>query len=255
MNIRINIEYDGEGYFGWQRQPGLPTIQGTIEKALKKITGEFINVCGAGRTDTGVHAFGQVGSFHTDFPVPDTKWWKVLNQYLPNTIRITGSCKVADVFHAQRSASSKIYEYRILNSRVPTALDRMQLFCPTPLDMEKIRTALPQFVGTHDFKAFQSSGGTVKTTVRELYSFDLFDEGRGRYRFVLEGSGFLKQMVRNIMGTVLEVGEGKRSPDDIARILASRRRQEAGRTVPACGLCLVTVKYPEPYQMPDRLLH
>jgi len=147
-------------------------------------------------------------------------------------------------FHAQKLVLSKIYDYRILNRHSASALDRRVLFYPKPLRWDLIREAVPLFLGEHDFKAFQNAKSAVQSSIRCLLSFELFEDYKGLYRFRIEGTGFLKQMVRTIMGTLLEIGEGKRDPKDVTKILASRDRRLAGRTVSGSGLCLVSVRYP-----------
>jgi len=245
MKICLKIEYDGTDFQGWQIQPGRPTIQGTLEAAAEKITGRRVNIYGAGRTDSGVHARGQVAHFMTDSPIPVEKWAMVLNTNLPNSIRILKSVEVPDAFHASRDAKSKIYEYRLINGRIPTALDKAVYFYPRPLDWDEIKRALPYFVGRKDFKSFQAAGSNVLTTEREVMRFDLGleDSNMGLFRFAIEGSGFLKQMVRAIIGTLLEIGEGKIKLSDLEDIIASKRRESAGRTAPASGLCLLRVNY------------
>ena len=245
MNIRLDIEYDGSDFCGWQRQADRPTIQALIEDVVAKVERRRVIVFGAGRTDSGVHAKGQVANFESLYPVPPERWSYILNTHLPPTIRIQRASAQPEHFHAQKSAVSKLYEYRVLNRESASALDRFVLFFPAKLDWEKMRLAAAQFVGHHDFAAFQGANSTVKTTDRTLFKFDILDEGQGYHRFVLEGSGFLKHMVRNLVGNILEIGEGKRSIEDIPVIMASRDRRRAGRTAPARGLCLVRVNYGE----------
>ncbi len=243
-NIRLHIEYDGFDFHGWQRQLDKPTVQSNIEDVLATILKRRTHVHGASRTDSGVHARGQVANFYTDREnIPAERWGTVLNFYLPRTIRIIESREVHERFHSQRHARSKIYEYRILNRNSASALDRRVLFYPAPLDWDSMKAALPLFVGEKDFKGFEASGGTVITTVRHVYSFELVEESPGLYCFRIEGNGFLKQMVRNIIGTLLEVGEGKRTFEEVEAVFASRDRRTAGRTAPAHGLCLVSVQY------------
>jgi tRNA pseudouridine38-40 synthase len=217
-----------------------------LQEVLFQITGERTLVFGSGRTDSGVHAKGQVAHFTTSKLIDSERWRLALNMRLPRTIRVLKSDLVPDSFHAQKSAVSKIYEYRVLNRLTSSALDRQVYFYPRQnVDWKKMRECLPYFVGEHDFKSFQGAKANVKTTVRTIFRFelDVEDPERKLYRFTIEGSGFLKQMVRNVMGTVLKVGEGKLLPADIPAIINSRDRRQAGRTVPACGLCLVSVKY------------
>ena len=245
MNIRIDIEYDGEPYHGWQRQGDLPTVQKVIEDCLQEITGERVIVHGSGRTDSGVHAKNQVACFYSDFRIPPERWSLALNTKLPFDIRVLGSCEVPHKFHAQRSAKWKTYEYRILNRSYASALDRRVYFWPHALDWDKMRLTLPYFVGTRDFRAFQSGPMTTKTTTRTIRRFEIVasEEVPGLYRFIVEGNGFLKQMVRNIVGTVMEVGQGLKPPEWVEEVFRSHCREFAGRAAPARGLYLVRVAY------------
>lgn len=242
-NIRLDIEYDGSPYHGWQRQTGHPTIQAFIEDNLGDVLGRKVVIYGASRTDSGVHAAGQVANFWSDKELPEVKWRDLLNDRLPRTIRITRSSEVAPTFHAQKLAVAKIYEYRVLNRDYSSALDRRVHFMPRPLDWEAVRAALPHFVGEMDFRSFQGAKATVVSTVRTIHSFALYEDYPGLFRFRIEGSGFLKQMVRAIVGTLFEVGEGKRRPVSIPEVIRRRDRDAAGRTAPASGLCLLRVKY------------
>ena len=242
-NIRLDIEYDGEGLFGWQKQANHPTVQGLIEARLKQLSGKPVTLYGASRTDTGVHARGQVANFYSELEIPEAKWGEVLNVGLPLNVRVVRATEMGPDFHAQKHTVSKLYEYRVHNSKFPSALDRRVYFYPYPLDWEAIRAAMPHFEGEHDFKAFQCTGSGVKTSVRKILSFRLSEGPNGLYTFSVEGTGFLKQMVRSIVGTVIEVGEGKRTPGEIPGILAGRDRGLAGRTAPASGLCLMRINY------------
>ena len=244
-NIRLNIEYDGEDFCGWQRQLELPTIQGVLEEKIAKVAGTRVPLYGAGRTDSGVHARGQVANFFVEegSTIPAERWSLVLNTKLPASIRITSSYEVPMSFHSQKSAVSKIYEYRILNRNFSSALDRRVYFCPHPLNWDKIALALPHFLGERDFKSFQSGPTQVKSTIRKVTRFELIPEGNGVYCFRVQGNGFLKQMVRNMVGTVLEVGQGLREPEEIEKIFSGRDREFAGRAAPSRGLCLVEVLY------------
>ena len=249
MNIRLDIEYDGAGFQGWQRQPeGQPTIQAALEDTLQKILNRRVVLYGASRTDSGVHAQSQVANFYTEPGDPNiapVKWRVALNTALPPTIRITQAQEMPGDFHAQKDAASKLYVYRILNRDFSSALDRRVFFYPGALDWDAMAAAMPYFVGTKDFRAFQAAGSTVLTTVRSIYRFDLVREAECLYRFEIEGNGFLRQMVRNIMGTLVEVGERKRKPSEMVDIFASQDRSQAGRTLPARGLCLVCIHYPK----------
>lgn len=244
-NIRLDIEYDGEELFGWQRQDPLPTVQGILEQTIQKVLDRKVVVYGAGRTDSGVHARCQVANFYADAngPIPHDKWTHVLNTKLPRNIRILKSREVEPEFHAQKKARGKIYEYTILNRSYASALDRRVYFCPFPIDWDRVEESLPYFIGVKNFRAFNSGPQQVKSTVRHIRRFELFREPHGFYRFEVEGNGFLKQMVRNMIGTVLEVGQGLKEPSDMEKIILSERREAAGRKVPAQGLCLVRVLY------------
>ena len=243
MNIRLTIEYDGSDYRGWQRQDGAPSIQETIERAIEKVVGERVPLKGASRTDSGVHASGQVANFKCD-KKPAEEWRKILNAHLPPTIRVLDSTEVSEEFDACRDARSKVYEYRVLNRRFASALDRRVYFYARPLDWKSMETCLPLFVGEKDFAAFRGAGSSAKTSVRTIHRFELIEEPvTGMYRFRVEGSGFLKQMVRAMVGTVIEVGEGRRSVEGVREAIESKDRRRAGRTVPASGLWLTSVQY------------
>ncbi len=241
--IRLDLEYDGTPFAGWQRQPHKPTIQGWLEDILGQVHSSKITVYGSSRTDSGVHAMGQVAHFYTEKNYPCDEWRRLLNDSLPPEIRVIRSQKVPDTFHAQKQVISKIYDFRILNGRTASALDRRVYFFPRPIDWGRVERALPYFVGEHDFKSFQGSGSDVLTTTRKIFNFTLHEEGKNTYRLRVEGSGFLKQMVRNMVGTLIEIGEFKREPESIHEILLARDRRRAGKTVPASGLFLMEVKY------------
>lgn len=244
-NIRLLIEYEGTDFCGWQRQLGKETIQQLLEDIIFKVVGRKVIVYGASRTDSGVHARGQVANFYTDAPLPVAKWAFVLNFWLPRTVRIVEAVEVPMWFHAQKCAVGKIYNYRILNRPLNSALDRRVYFVPAPLDWTKIAQALPYFVGEKDFRSFQAAKAEVLTTVRRIEEFHLLDEGSGFYTLRIRGTGFLKQMVRTIVGTLVEVGLSKRTPESMAAVIASVDRMKAGPTAPASGLTLVRVFYPE----------
>ncbi len=244
-NIRLLVEYDGSAFCGWQRQNGPMTIQQQIEDVLRRVTRENSVVYGAGRTDSGVHARGQVCNFETAHPTDPGRWASILNFFLPPAIRVSHSTEVSPTFHAQRDAVSKVYEYRILNRKHASALDVRALFFPRHLDWTKIKEAMPCFVGEHDFRSFQGAKATVRSTVRRISRFELDESltGAGIYRFEIEGNGFLKQMVRAMVGTLISVGEGKIPPAKIASILMARDRRLAGPTAAPGGLCLLRVDY------------
>ncbi|MBI4403674.1 MAG: tRNA pseudouridine(38-40) synthase TruA [Deltaproteobacteria bacterium] len=247
MNIRLLIEYDGTDFHGWQRQPELPTIQQAIETAVTTLSGEKVTVHGAGRTDSGVHAKGQVANFHTTSQIIPEKWASALNAKLPPSIRILESRSESESFHSRNHATSKVYEYYLLNRKHASALNRRVLHYPRKLDWEEIRKVLPLFVGEKDFRAFQGPNASVRSTIRRVIRFDLIQDCtvEGLYHFTIEANGFLKQMVRAIIGTVLEIGEHKMTAEEIPTIILSRKRELAGRTAPANGLYLALVKYDE----------
>ena len=242
-NLKLTIEYDGTSYAGWQTQTGRPTIQQTLEDAVHRITGERVHVQGSGRTDSGVHALGQAANFRTHANIPAAKLRLALNALLPPDIVVRSVREAPPDLHAQFDARWKTYRYAILNDRVPTALDRF--FChqvPVPLDVRAMRGAARSLVGRHDFQAFRSEGWREKDTVRTIRRLTIAKKGR-YVHITVEGNGFLYNMVRAIAGTLIVIGRGKRPPEDMQKILASRDRKQAGPTAPARGLCLITVKY------------
>ena len=244
-NIRLLIEYEGTDFCGWQRQPHCPSVQAQIEDIVLQSTGQKTTVYGASRTDSGVHAWGQVANFYTESDIAPEKWAFVLNYSLPRTIRVQASVEVPQVFHAQKDAIGKEYEYRILNRPIPSGLDRRVYFHPAPLDWTKIQEALPYFIGEMDFRTFQAAKADVVTTVRRIDEFRMIEQGDGFYALRIQGNGFLKQMVRAIVGTLVEVGQQKREPESMVDLIASCERGLAGRTAPARGLSLVRVFYRE----------
>jgi len=243
-NILLKIEYDGTDFVGWQRQPDGPTIQSTIEDLLEEILEKRVVLYASGRTDSGVHARSQFAMFRGSDKYEPERWARMLNFRLPPSIRVLDSRQMPDNFHAQKHVISKTYEYRVLNRKIASALDRGVHFYPGELDWEKVREAIPAFLGEHDFKAFQGAKAEVKTTVRRIERFELHQTGPDLYVFEIQGNGFLKHMVRTIIGTLLQVGEGRIQPSEIPGIIASRDRRKAGRTVPPTGLFLAKVVYP-----------
>jgi tRNA pseudouridine38-40 synthase len=245
MNIRLLIEYDGESYHGWQRQAAPPTIQGCLEEVIGSVTGEKIVVYGAGRTDSGVHAKGQVANFWTEAKIPPESWSLMLNTKLPYSIRVLNSEAAPDTFHAQKSARGKIYEYCLLNRNYASALDRRLYFWPHPLHWDKILLSLPRFVGAKDFRPFNTGKVSVKSTIRTVTRFEAHPDPNfvGLYRFQVEGNGFLRRMVRTMIGTVMEIGQNIRDLESIDRLFEMGTREEAGRAVPARGLYLMKVIY------------
>jgi tRNA pseudouridine38-40 synthase len=243
-NFKITIEYDGSAYHGWQRQAEDRTIQGEIENALMTMTGNSVTVIGSGRTDAGVHALNQVANFKCTTLLTPEIFLKGLNSLLPEDIVIT-SCKVVpEKFHARYDVKSKVYHYKILNRLLPAAISRQYAWhIRKKLDLSTMQEALPCIIGNHDFKAFEGSGSPRTATVRCIINADLLKTDDDYLVLKIEGDGFLKFMVRNIVGTLVDVGLDKITPDDFRRILASRDRSLAGITAPARGLFLIEVKY------------
>ena len=242
-NIKLTIEYDGSAYVGWQRQPSGPTIQEAIETALGTMLDEKIKLLGSGRTDSGVHALGQVASFRTGTTLGSEDIQKGLNSLLPKDIVITEAEDAEPDFHAQLSAKSKTYTYRILNRTYPSALLRERAwFVPYPLKARLMDEAARTLVGEHDFRAFAQSEATVKTTVRTVISARI-TKRRDMLEFSIEADGFMKRMVRLIVGTLAEVGKEKITPSEFREILISGVKTKHVRAAPARGLYLKEVKY------------
>jgi tRNA pseudouridine38-40 synthase len=244
-NFKLIIEYDGTNYSGWQRQKYDRTIQGEIENALMKITHQKITVIGSGRTDAGVHAFGQTANFKCDTRLTSEVFQKGLNSLLPRDIVIK-CCEPADIqFHARFDAKSKAYRYHILNHHLPVAIGRHYAWqIRRPLDIHTMVQASHYFPGTHDFKAFEGAGSPRAHTVRNITMAQLTVDHGGKIIFEIEANGFLRFMVRNIVGTLVDVGLGKLSVEDIPDIFHSRDRSRASATAPAHGLFLISVTYP-----------
>ena len=245
QNFKLAIEYDGTAYHGWQRQKILPTVQGTIEAALEKMAGKPVTVIGSGRTDAGVHALHQVAHFSMDTTLTDDVFKNGLNALLPSDIVIKDCKGVARSFHARYHVTSKVYDYVILNRALPAAICRNYAWhVRRKLDLLAIRQALLCLKGTHDFSAFEGTGSARSSAVRTVMDVCLSDEGEGDYLvFSIEADGFLRFMVRNIVGTLVDVGKGRISPKDFQGILTSKDRNLAGATAPPQGLFLKEVKY------------
>ncbi len=243
-NIRLTIEYDGTNYLGWQKQPQGSTVQEEIEKALKNMTGEDISILGSGRTDSGVHAFAQVANFETNSNIKPIKFQMGLNSSLPLDITISDAKEVDLDFHAQFSSKSKTYIYKIFNNDSPSALFRKRAwFMPLELDIDEMREAAEHLIGEHDFKAFAQAGIEVRTTVRNVLNVSLEQKDNNMILFSIEAKGFLKRMVRLIIGTLVQVGKGKITPTDFAEILDSGVKTKFVYAAPPQGLYLKEVKY------------
>jgi tRNA pseudouridine38-40 synthase len=243
-NFKITIEYDGSAYHGWQRQSSERTIQGEIENALKTMTGNSVAVTGSGRTDAGVHALNQTANFRCAASLTPEVFLKGLNSLLPEDIVIS-SCKIVpEKFHARYDVKSKVYHYRILNRTLPAAISRQYAWhIRKKLNLSAMQEALRCIIGSHDFKAFEGSGSPRVSTVRCIINADLVKAENDYLVLKIEGDGFLKFMVRNIVGTLVDVGFDKITPHDFKQILISKDRNLAGITAPAHGLFLMEVKY------------
>ena len=243
-NFKLLIEYDGTHYHGWQRQKDDRSIQGEIENALKKITANAVTVVGSGRTDAGVHAEDQVASFECDTRLEPEELRNGLNSLLAEDIIIKVCERVSASFHARYNAKSKVYCYKILNRPTPAAIGRQySWFIRKSLNQDAMRTAIAHIIGRHDFKSFEGTGSPRQHTTRQVYSAELIEHKDGLLIFHIEADGFLRYMVRNIVGTLVDVGMQKLTPDDFKRILDAKDRSQASATAPAHGLTLIEVKY------------
>ena len=239
----ITIEYEGTAYCGFQRQLNGPSVQGELEKALRRLLGQPITLTGASRTDAGVHALGQRAHFDMRRGIPAGKLPFALNGLLPRDIRVTAGLEVGPAFHARFDARGKTYSYLIFNRRQPSALKRnFSAHVPLPLDVDAMRLSLQDLAGLHDFAAFQASGGTAKTTVRTLQNLSLEEQG-DEITLTLQGDAFLYNMVRIIAGTLIQVGLGKLGADAFRQAFQSFDRLALGPTAPAQGLTLCRVYY------------
>jgi tRNA pseudouridine38-40 synthase len=244
--LKLTLQYDGTDYVGWQRQSNGASVQGLVEDALGRIEGAPVTVHGAGRTDAGVHALAQVASVSLDSILPEAALGRALNAVLPAAVRVLGVEEVGTAFHARFNARAKTYEYRIVNAPLVSAfLYRHVWHVPQPLDLEAMRTAAAPLVGTHDFAGFQGSRSAAVTTERTILDLGWQDGGGFDLPLVFRvtGDGFLRYMVRNIVGTLVEVGSGRWDPRRLLSILGSRDRSHAGPTAPAQGLFLTHVTY------------
>lgn len=242
-NIKLEIEYDGKDYQGWQKQPNKLNIQGEIERAIQNITGEEVDLIGSGRTDAGVHAFGQVANFKINSEFPIEKMAVAINSQLKQSIRIKKAEEVSEDFHSRYHCHQKTYSYIIDNSEQGTAIYRgLTYHVAQPLNMEAMQKAANYLVGEHDFSSFKSSGTSSKSSVRTIYKAQILKE-QDRVVIMLTGSGFLYNMVRIISGTLVEIGLGNKKPEEMLTILEAKDRQKAGKTLPAHGLFLMNVDY------------
>jgi tRNA pseudouridine38-40 synthase len=253
--FKLTIAYDGTGLVGWQRQAAGTSVQGLIEDALAELDGRPVAAAGAGRTDAGVHALGQVASAALERSIDAPALVRALNARLPQTVRILRADAVPPAFHARFEARAKTYRYRIWNAAIISPFERGYAWhIPEPtLNMNAMDACARVLEGRHDFAAFQGTGADTATTEREIFTSSVRgapDPIGGQPDVILTyevtGSGFLRHMVRNIVGTLVEIGRGRRPPEWVGEVLASGRREEAGPTAPAQGLFLVSVRYEEP---------
>jgi tRNA pseudouridine38-40 synthase len=257
--FKLTIAYDGTDFHGWQFQVNKPTVQGEIVSVLRRLTQENTQLLGAGRTDAGVHALGQVGSFRTQSTLSASEFQRALNALLPQTIRIVAAEEKGPDFSARWSANGKIYRYRLYRGKVvPPMLWRYVLHYPFPLNEDAMKEAAAKFVGVHDFSSFAASTGSEdddkeRNMEREIFSTDLkrTDDNEELW-FTVHGRSFLRYMVRKIVGCLLEVGRGKFTPEDIDKLFALRDRSKSGPTVPPQGLFMVSVDHDEPFRIGEQ---
>ncbi|MEW6351954.1 MAG: tRNA pseudouridine(38-40) synthase TruA [Thermodesulfobacteriota bacterium] len=245
--FRAVLEYDGTGYHGWQLQPGIPTVQGEVERVLERILCRPTRVHAAGRTDAGVHASGQVIHFIAEWSHGPERLQKACNSLLPGEVTVRSVEDASPEFHARHSAVSKTYVYRILSREIRSSLERLYVWhVPYRLDVGAMRDAASEVVGAHDFAAFGLATDGTPSTVREILEASwVSDPASGVLTFTVRGTGFLRYMVRSLVGTLVMVGRGKISPEDIRDILRSGDRNRSGPTAPARGLTLARVDYLE----------
>ncbi|MBR6033255.1 MAG: tRNA pseudouridine(38-40) synthase TruA [Clostridia bacterium] len=242
-NIKIIIEYNGKGFNGWQKQPTKLNIQGEIERAIFDVTGENVELYASGRTDAGVHSFGQVANFKIENPIPIDKIPLALNSKLKKTIIIKSAEEVDEKFHARYNCKGKKYRYVINNSLCGSAIFHdLEYHMPLKLDIDKMKEASKFFIGEHDFRAFRASGTSSKSSVRTIYNIEIRQDG-DRIFIEYTGNGFMYNMVRIITGTLVDVGLGRIKCDEIPDIIESKDRTRAGKTLPAHGLYLMEVYY------------
>lgn len=243
-NHKMLIQYDGTKYNGWQKQGNTEnTIQSKLENILQKLTGMDVPINGSGRTDAGTHAKAQIANFKIETKLSEKELMNYFNSYLPADIGVLSIEIVNERFHSRLSAKGKKYLYRINNSNIPNVFERNYVWqvC-SQLDISKMQEASKIFVGEHDFIAFSSLKKSKKSTIRTIYSIDIYEEN-GEIKFLFYGNGFLYNMIRILVGSLVEVGEGKKSPEQIKNALEENSREYAGFTAPSCGLCLVDVEY------------
>jgi tRNA pseudouridine38-40 synthase len=244
QTFKITLAYDGAGFVGWQRQAAGTSIQGLLEEALRALDERDVAIAGAGRTDAGVHALGQAASFTLARAIAPDVLVRALNARLPATVRVLSAARAPAGFHARFAARTKTYRYRLWNDEVLNPFERDYAWHVTgPLDLESMGVAAALFEGRHDFSAFHAAGSATRTTERVVLSSRVARADVRLIVYEVSGNGFLRHMVRIIVGTLVEIGRGRRSPEWLREVLASRDRARAGPTAPAAGLFLVSVDY------------
>ena len=254
--FKLTIAYDGTDFHGWQIQKSKPTIQGEIVSVLRRLTQEDVQLNGSGRTDAGVHALGQVANFRTQSGLSALEFQRALNALLPMSIRVMEAEETGPAFNARFSAKGKVYRYRLYRGKVvPPFLWRYVVHYPFPLDEEAMKDAAMRFVGVHDYSSFAASTGSEdddreRNMVREVFSTDLrrTEDGEELW-FTVHGQSFLRYMVRKMVGTLLDVGRGKLTPEDIDRLFELKDRSKSGPTAPPQGLCMVKVEHDKGYRL------
>lgn len=244
FNYKMVIQYDGTRYKGWQTQNSTEnTIQGKIESVLSSMAGYPVEVIGSGRTDAGVHAVGQTANFLLKEAQHTEHILDILNHYLPEDIAVLSVEEADEKFHSRYHAKEKTYLYRIHTGKIPEVFERKYVyFYDKPLAAERMRQALVYLIGTHDFRSFCGNKKMKKSTIRTIYEIRI-EECNSEIRIYYTGDGFLQNMVRILTGTLIEIGDGRRKPEEMQQILAAENREAAGYTAPACGLTLMQVKY------------
>ena len=241
--ILLTVAYDGTEYHGWQIQDNGDTIEGELNRAIEQLTGEVTEVIGASRTDSGVHGLCNRAVFDTKSTIPPERFYAALNTYLPDDIRVMSSCEVADDWHPRKRTTHKTYEYRIECSDVANPLRARYVWhMKGPLDVDKMKEAAKRLLGEHDFTTFCSVNGTALTNVRTIIDIDVSVEEYGEIVIRVKGNGFLYNMVRIIAGTLVHVGMGRFTPDDVAAMLEAKDRTKGGPTAPPQGLTLVKIE-------------
>jgi tRNA pseudouridine38-40 synthase len=257
MTFKITLAYDGTAFVGWQRQAAGVSIQGLLEEALARFDHGEVMVSGAGRTDAGVHALGQVASLSLRRAIDGPSLVRSLNAGLPDSVRVLGADLVPDTFHARYSARRKTYRYRLWNADVLSPFERQYVWhVYGPLDRDAMAAAAVLIEGCHDFAAFRAAGGRTRSTDREVFSSRVVaapcPPSSPLIVYEISGSGFLRHMVRNVVGTLVEIGRGRRPIEWMSEVLAGRDRRQAGPTAPARGLVLVSVEYDAGLLAPER---